>query len=163
MVFVLPIGRLLEFRRCTKTGVETNGNDIGRSSFERRATTTTGLERVDVDVTGNVVGERFDVAVAQRTAGLGHVGLCRERGRYSVMASRAMELHRRIVLRSRLSQEAWCPAKQLPERIADMKERRGQQADALAKWADEVDADDLIEVGDSAVGTSMVGRRRRFV
>jgi hypothetical protein len=40
-----------------------------------------------------------------------------------------------------------------------MKERRGQQADALAKWADEVDADDLIEVGASAVGTSMVGRR----
>ncbi len=42
-----------------------------------------------------------------------------------------------------------------------MNERRGQQADALAKWADEVDADDLIEAGGSAVGTSlaMVGRR----
>ena len=87
MVFVLPIGRLLEFRRRTKTGVETNGNDIGRSSFERRATTATGLERVDVDVTGNVVGQRFDVVVAQPTAGLGHVGLGCEHRRDTVATS----------------------------------------------------------------------------
>ena len=80
-------GRGSSFYGGTKTGVETHGNDIGRSTFEGRATTATRLERVGVDVTGDLVGQRFDVLVAQRTAGLGHVGLGREHGRDTVATS----------------------------------------------------------------------------
>ena len=71
-----------------------------------------------------------------------------------------------VWLADRLSQKKrdWCPGDSVPERIRVMNEGRERQADALARWADEVEADDLTRVERRCPRriVGQVGRRRGF-
>jgi hypothetical protein len=63
------------FDRSTKVGVKSDGNDIGWAARQWWASAAARFERLDVDVTGNVVGEGVDVSVGEDASGFGDVGL----------------------------------------------------------------------------------------
>ena len=72
-------GRMIAVRSCfdsgAKVGIESDRNHVSGTAFERRASSSAWFERVDVDVTGDFVGECFDVGVAEHASGLGDAGL----------------------------------------------------------------------------------------
>ena len=63
------------FDCSTKGGVESDRNNIGGASSEWWAAAAAWCEPLDVDITGDLVGEGVDVSVAEYASGLGDVGL----------------------------------------------------------------------------------------
>ena len=53
------------FDRCAKVRIKSDRNHIGRLAGEWWASATAWFERVDVDVTGDLVVQGFDVGVAE--------------------------------------------------------------------------------------------------
>ena len=76
--------------RGAKGGVESDGNDVGWASSEWWAAASAWFERVDIDVTGDLVGEGINVSVAEDASGLGDVGLAL--GRKLVEVSSSIEI-----------------------------------------------------------------------
>ena len=61
----------------SKVCIESDRNNIGGASSEWWAAAAAWCERLDVDITGDLVGEGVDVSVAEYASGLGDVGLGR--------------------------------------------------------------------------------------